>query len=328
MRHRLPGRQSGFTLAELGVAIALLAILSAALYPVIGPQMSWKSRVDTDRRMNLLRDAIETAYRQNIVAIDGDAAARLNLGAVGIIDPTAMDANRYCTPVVGALDPIAPVLKSAPADAMRDGYGLSFCVFVEARRTITYNGQDITYHPIAIVSGGPNGQIAAGTTLAGGQLTVASDDLGIVVDAAGVAIRAYTRTMEVLSRASGAMQQYFVARYNADPARAPSIDYFGCGAAACPPGAAAGGWDGANDIPTTCAGPVNMTTTAAGVIGLSREDVTDGYGQVVQYDNCGAGLRSPGNATANMQLPPFTAAAQTTMPNGALLMQTAVGMVF
>ncbi len=318
----------GFSMIELSVTIALLGMLTAAIYSFLGPQLKWKSRTDSDNRIALLKNGLETAYRQNMVAIDGDAQARLNLGAAGNIDPVVPNAQGYCLPPANALAPIALLLRSSPNEAIRDGYGRNFCLLIGARAVIAYKGQNLPYHPVAIVSGGPNAQVEAGTTFVNGQLTLAVDDIGVVVDTAGQIIAAYTRTMEVLARSSGAMQQYFGARYNADPARAPSIDYFGCGAAACPPAGAAGGWDGANGLPTTCAGPVAMTTTAAGVIGLSREDVTDGYGQVVQYDNCGAGLRHPSNATANMQLPPFTAAAQTTLPNGTLLMQTAVGMVF
>jgi hypothetical protein len=71
-----------------------------------------------------------------------------------------------------------------------------------------------------------------------------------------------------------------------------------------------------------------MTTTAIGVVGLVREDVTDGYGQIIQYDNCGAGIRSPSNADAAMQLPPFTTAVQSTMPDGTQLIATAVGMAY
>ncbi len=327
MRTHLRAHQSGFTLIELAVAMVILGMMVGVIYKSLGPMLSWKSRADTENRMALLKGAFETAYRQNMVSIDGDAQARLNFGGAGNIDPVLPNANGYCVPPDNALAPIALLARSSPNEAIRDGYGLNFCLLIDARAAIAYNGQNLPYHPVAIVSGGPNGLVDAGTTFVNGQLTLASDDIGAVVDTAGQVIAAYTRTMEVLAKASGALQQYFGARYNADPARAPSIDYFGCGEAACPPGAA-GGWDGANGLPTTCAGPVDMTTTAAGVIGLSREDVTDGYGQVVQYDNCGAGLRHPNNATAAMQLPPFTAAAQTTMPDGTLLMQTAVGMVF
>ncbi len=318
----------GFSMIELTVAIAMMSALTAAIYTFLGPQLKWKSRADTDNRIALLKNGLETAYRQNIVSIDGDAQARLNLGVAGIIAPVLPDGQGYCQPPAGALAPIALLLRSSPDVAIRDGYGRNFCVLVGARAVIAYNGQNLPYHPVTILSGGPNARVEAGTTFVGGQLTLAGDDIGVVVDTAGQAIAAYTRTMDVLARSAGAMQQYFGARYNADPARAPSINYFGCGAAACPPAGAAGGWDGANGLPTTCAGPVAMTTTAAGVIGLAREDVTDGYGQIIQYDNCGAGLRHPNNAAAAMQLPPFTAAAQTTLPDGTLMMQTAVGMVF
>lgn len=324
---RMQHRQGGFSMIELAVTIALLGMLVSAVYNFIGPQLKWKSRADTENRMALLKNALETAYRQNIVSVDGDAQARLNFGVAGNINPVLPNGQGYCIPAANALAPIALLLRSSPNEAIRDGYGLSYCLLIGARTVIAYNGQNLPYHPLAIISGGPNGQVDPGTTFVAGQLTLASDDVGVVVDIPGQAIAAYVRTMEVLSRASGTFQLYFTARYQADPARGPGVDYFGCGGVTCPSGTPAANWDAANGLPTTCGGPALMTTTAIGVVGLTREDVIDGYGQVVQYDNCGAGLRNPSNVSATMQLPPFTTAVQTTMPDGTQLISTAVGIV-
>ncbi len=320
-------RQTGFTLIEMAVATVVMGLMVGIIYKALGPMLSWKSRADTEQRMALLKNALETAYRQNMVTIDGDAAGTLNFGAAGNIDPINPNGNGFCVAPANALAPIALLLRSSPNQAIRDGYGLNFCLAIDPRAAIAYNGQNLPYHPVAIVSGGPNGQIDAGTLFVNGQLTLASDDIGVVVDTAGQAIGAYERTMAALSKSANALQQYYIARYQSDPARTPGTDYFGCGDAACP-AAAAANWDAANGLPTTCAGPVDMTTAAIGVVGLVREDVTDGYGQIIQYDNCGAGIRSPSNAVADMQLPPFTTAVQSTMPDGTQLIATAVGMAY
>lgn len=319
-------RQAGFTLIEMAVATVVMGMMVGIIYKALGPMLSWKSRADTEQRMALLKNALETAYRQNMVTIDGDAQARLNFGAAGNIAPINPNANGICVSPDNALAPIALLLRSSPNQAIRDGYGLGFCLAINPRVVIPYNGQNLPYHPVAIVSGGPNGQIAAGTVFVNGQLTLASDDIGVVVDTAGQAITAFDRTMAALSKSATALQQYYIARYQSDPARTPGTDYFGCGAPACP--AAAVNWDAANGLPTTCAGPVDMTTTAISVVGLVRDDVTDGYGRIIQYDNCGAGIRSPANAAAAMQIPPFTTAVQTTLPDGTQLIATAVGMAY
>jgi len=324
---RARSRQAGFTLIEMAVATVVMGLMVGIIYKSLGPMLSWKSRADTEQRMALLKNALETTYRQNMVTIDGDAQGRLNLGGAGNIAPINPNAAGFCVAPNNALAPIALLLRSSPNQAIRDGYGLDFCLAIDPRALIPYNGQNLPYHPVAIVSGGPNGQIAAGTVFNNGQLTLASDDIGVVVDTAGQAIAAYDRTMLALSKSAGALQQYYVARYQSDPARTPGTDYFGCGDAACP-AAAAANWDAANSLPTTCAGPVDMTTTAIGVVGLVREDVTDGYGQIIQYDNCGAGIRSPANAAVAMQIPPFTTAVQSTLPDGTQLIATAVGMAY
>lgn len=319
--------QGGFSLIELSIAIVMLGLLIGMIYSFMGPQLKWKSRVETDNRMAMLRTAIEAAYRLNMRSIDADAAARLNLGAAGVVDPVAPNGQGYCVPAANALAAMAQWLRSAPAEAIRDGYGRDFCILIGARQMLAYNGQNLPHHPVAIISGGAQPQVDAGTTFVAGVLTLAGDDVGVVVDVPRLTMDAYTQTTTALSRATTALQQYYAARYQADPSRSPGIDYFGCGAAACPAGAP-GNWDAANGLPTTCTGAVDMTVTAMGVLGLTREDVTDGYGQALRYDNCGAGIRSPNNATAAMQIPPFTTAVQTTLPDGTQLIATALGVAY
>jgi len=177
------------------------------------------------------------------------------------------------------LAPIALLLRSSPDEAIRDGYGRNFCIAIDPRAVIAYNGQNLPYHPVAIVSGGPNAQVEAGTTFVGGQLTLAGDDVGMVVDTAGQAISAYAQTMIVLAPRIGAMQQYFspvttLIRHG----RPPSTTSVAVPRLARREGFWWVGWRQWH--PTTCAAPVGMDTTVAGVIGLTRQDITDGYGQI------------------------------------------------
>ncbi|MBU1664843.1 MAG: prepilin-type N-terminal cleavage/methylation domain-containing protein, partial [Gammaproteobacteria bacterium] len=90
--------QSGFTLIELAVSTVILGMMVGVIYKSLGPMLSWKSRADTENRMALLKGAFETAYRQNMVSIDGDAQARLNFAAAGNIDPVLPNGNGYCVP--------------------------------------------------------------------------------------------------------------------------------------------------------------------------------------------------------------------------------------
>jgi hypothetical protein len=190
-------------------------------------------------------------------------------------------------------------------------------------------GVDTFYRVIAIVAPGQNGRLdTIGNCTTGlsaaGELTLCGDDEGVLVDGFTVAADLLRQTLARMQLVATAYQAYFQSRALADPSRDASINYFASG------GAPAERWDAGGQMPlSACGAPSPMLVPAgtgpAAVLGLSNVDVTDLYGQVMQYDNCSNEVRNPQNTDVARQLPPYTASIVTTLPGGNLLRVNAVG---
>lgn len=326
-------KQRGFSLVEIIVAMVLMGALYAIASDSFGPALAFRAEIETNERQKDLRQAISSAYKLNAVNVDAVTTATLTFGGTfGTLSPALPDATtKRCTSTATTFLPIARLSSMAPSDAYRDGYGSPFCVYITTRQSMNISGSTIYFHSTAIVSGGRNGVIDTGTTLndTTGDLTLAGDDVGILLDGRNFAQERYDLTLASIKRAADAYQAYSSVRYQTDPARSISVDYFSCGDdSTCPPASVNPLWDSGNGMPSTCAGAIPMYRTTGisphAVLGLSQSDVTDGYGNIITMDNCGASVRSPGNATASLRSPPYTAVISTTLPGGGTLSQTAV----
>jgi hypothetical protein len=203
-------------------------------------------------------------------------------------------------------------------------------VFITARLAQAISGVEVPYHGVAIVSTGWNNRLdtvaGCGTTglSAAGVLTVCGDDEGVLVDGLSIAADNVRQSSARMDKIAQAYQSYFQTRFESDPARDVSVDYFASS------GTPVERWDGGGAMPSTgCSGAVPLIaatdTSPHTVLGLSNADVTDAYGQVIQLDNCSNSTRNPNNATIALQAPPYTALVQTTLPGGALLQVSVVG---
>lgn len=326
--------QRGFTLLEVIVAMVLVGALYAIAAESFGPALAFRAEIETKEKQKDLRQAIHSAYKMNAVNVDAVATATLTFGgSVGTISQALPDpTTKRCTSTATTFTPVARFSTMSPGEAFRDGYGQPLCVYITPRASLAISGSTVFYHSAAVVSAGRNGVIDVGTDLdaATGNLTLAGDDIGVLLDGRNFAQDRYDITLASVRRAADAYQSYFSVRYQSDPARSISVDYFSCGDdTTCPPATVNPLWDAGNGMPSTCAGAIPMFALTGisphAVLGLSQSDVTDGYGNIITLDNCGATVRSPGNATAALRAPPYTAVISTTLPGGGILSQTAIG---
>lgn len=324
-------RASGFSLLEIMVAIAIMGVLTFAVVPQMRFLADLQSEHDTKTRLTELITGMRAAYKVNIATIDGDELAVINFGARGNTNPSTATADQRCNSTTADYSPWSEFTGQAAGVLARDGYGAPFCIFINARSSMLIDGVTVYYHSIAFVSGGRNNVLDAGTALDGqGNLALAGDDIGMLFDGRKLATERYNTTVENMRRVVSAYEQYFASRFASDPSKSTSINYFACGDnTTCPPGAPVPRWDSGGSMPTTCGGSIPLYSTTGisphAVLGLSRSDVTDGFGTVMKVDNCTDNVRSPNHSgTDNMKIPPYTAAVTTTIPGGQTITQTAI----
>lgn len=334
LRRRMPRsrrqvRIRGFTLTELAIVLAVLVPLVLFVLDVLGPMLAFQGGLDNRRQLSEVRQAFIAAYRDNPLSVDGEAGARFVLPG-GVIDAVAPDpVSGRCASGPATLAPLARYLPQSASTAFRDGFAAPMCLLMTGRLTRRIAGIDTFYRVIAIVAPGQNGRLdtvgSCTTALsATGELMLCGDDEGVLVDGYNIAAELLQQTLVRMQRVATAYQSYFQSRAQSDPSRDASINYFASGGT--PPER----WDAGGPMPlSACAAPSPLLDAAgtgpAAILGLSNVDVTDLYGQVMQYDNCGNAVRNPQNATAAMQLPPYTAAIVTALPGGNLLRLNAVG---
>ncbi len=312
--------ERGFTLTEIMIAIAVLGVLLIPIMGLAEGALRWSTRLETENQLKDLKAGITKAYTEDLKLAEATTGQVLTLsgGTINQILPADYGANgsRVCNSDSTTFVPLARWLASSPSKAYLDGSGLPMCVFITPQLTTTINNVAVKYHVIAIVAAGRDGYVHPNTTLntTTGVLTLASDDRGVVVDGKMLATDRYNVTVSRMQAIVGALNTYFTNRFMGNPTRNTALDYFTAAS------------DSTGQIPDTGGIAKGMDTLGiTSALGLSTTDITDGYGQYFTLDNSSSAVRSPSNANANLQTPPFTAQVSTTLPGGTTLSMSAIG---
>jgi len=314
--------QRGFTLPEIMVAIALMAVLVLPLTQMLSPALDLRAKVETDARLELLKIAAIGAYKSELVSIDAQSTAVVTLND-GTLSPVTPNAAGACASTSTTLSPLQRYLQLSSTDAYRDGWGQGLCILITTRQTATQAGVSYQYHNFALVSPGRDGAIDAATNLTGTSFTLGGDDKGAFIDGRSLVATQVDLTLAQVKRAADAVQAYFLARYLSNADRDTAMNYF---ATTNRSGATSGEFDVNGSLPST--GGVAVAMTSSGIVealGLSTLDLTDPWGGILQIDNSSDSVRNPENSTASMRSPPFTTRVSTTLPGGASIVRTAVG---
>jgi prepilin-type N-terminal cleavage/methylation domain-containing protein len=332
-------RQSGFTLVEMVVAVALFAILSLAVTESIGGVVRWYGKMVTAHRLASLQTSLTQAYRENIVSAEANTGSVIALttgsapgapvgasgaagaASTGILAPTNNTPGGRCTSTATTFAAAGPYLNLSTTEAYLDGYAGPLCLFITDQQSMTSGGVSLYYHSMAVVSMGGNGRLSAGTTFSQtGELTLGGDNQGVVIDGRQIALQQFGAARDRTQKIVDALQSYFLGRFQASPSPTTTVDYFGTTAGST-------SWDDGGTLPVTSA-PADMTAvpTYYTALGLSLNDVVDPYGQPFFFDNGSSAVRSPANPSASLNnAPPWSAAITTTLPGGVAYGQSAVG---
>ncbi len=323
---------SGFSLIEIVVAISLMAIMTVAIAPQLKYLINFQAAADTQNRLSELQSGFSTAYLANMTQIEADPNDEINFGAAGIMSPATAAPGARCSAAAANFIPWSQYTGHAAGSLVNDGYGAPLCILINPQASVAMNGINLYYHTVAFISTGPNNVLDNGTALnALGNLTLAGDDTGVLFDGRAFSVQKYTLTADKMKVIAQALEEYYVARYQSDPSRSSSIDYWSNGASSPDPVR----WDSSNPGNlinyTTTASPLYIgtgqpTTDLSVALSLSKDDVTDGYGNIIQFENASQNVRSPDNGSANLAIPPYTALLTTTLPGNVSYAQAIVGV--
>lgn len=306
--------QRGFTLMEVLIALALVSMISLVVMGSIGPWMALKNKLDTERKLQDIKNGITSLYVAKAMAIEGQGGGQLD--AFRSSTPSAGN----CAIQVAAFEANADRFSDSPGQIARDGYGSPWCVFISPAISEIKDGVNLYYRNVSFVSGGPNGIMDEDTVAnADGTVTLGGDDLGVTISGRDVQAEKLKETLRRMNRVASMYETYFTTRYLANPARDISVYYFSrAGDASSAVESTNGSWAPA--------------ATALQSVGVSATDAYTPWEannriEVANFNESagGAQVRSP--STTGSGVLPYTALLRARLPSPAATPSYAVQTV-
>lgn len=330
--------QSGFTLVEILIALALVTALTMMMFSAVAPWMAMRQKIETERRLEQVQNALETAYRVNAMRIEAQGGARLDLAYASQtheVLPSVKSGpagKQQCALNAEAAEALSPYMADDSNRNMTDGSKVPLCLFITPRQAQIREGVTIYYHVAAIVALGRDGVLGANTDLSDeGVLRIdpSSDDMGVVVNGFPIQYELYQETRRRIERVADIYGSYFTARYLGNPARDYSIDYFVSSASAPY-------YEQAGIVPPTGSTWADVATTLRN-LGLGPDEQVSAYESenALQVANqklstselVGAVQVQEPDTKAGLALPPYTALLRARLPGpeGTYLLRVVPG---
>ena len=311
--------QRGFTLIEVLVSLVLITLISVAVMGSLGPWLSFKEKLDTQKKLTDAQAAITLAYTANAMSIDSNGAQVIQLANGGQMVSSAIQ-NGRCVNNLATWQAISSFLPEGPTNSSLDGFQQPLCVFISNQLSTSSPGATLYYHVIAIVSLGTAGVLNPGTNFnyQTGALNTAGDNTGILVNGYAVQSDKLAQTQKTLDKLSSAYETYFTSQYLSTASRDVTIDYFSNAS------------DPNGSIPST-GGQWQSAYNILQGLGIGPKDAQSPYEQnntilVGNYNESLMGTTVRSNVSYNGQ-PPFTAmlAAPVPSPDGEYLIEIVNG---
>lgn len=338
-------KQSGFSLTEILIALALTVLIGAVMWPLVASLERYEQQLTTRSALSAWQSALTAQYIQDAWSIDSTAGAIVTFDAAGAYTLTSGNTLSALANPGSYQNGITLVAQSAgesPQKMALDGFNRPFVVFVSNQIQGSYDGYPLYYHVIALVSndGGAynaSGQVLdPGTTFdpTTGRLTVGGHDLATIVNGFAIEHQLADRTLERMRALATQYSTLFETSYLANTTRSIAVDYFANSGAT-----GNQNWDPASIINNTegqaytspagtaSASNAEAVTTADpnNALGASPADETDAWGYPMGIENAGSVARNPSNPNGVMANPPYTAFIDDWFPGMVLVRATATG---
>lgn len=289
--------QAGFTMVEIVAALAVVSVISLTLMGALGPWMNLKQKLDTDRRMQDLKNGITAVYESDAMAIEAQPGYNFKLFV-----------NNGCADQLAAYQNIGSRFSESAEQISRDGYGTPWCVVSGNILSTVKDGVTLYYRNISFISLGANGVLDAGSYGKGdGTVVLAGDDRAITISGLAIQTEKLKETLRRLNRVGQMYETYFTTRYLGNFSRDISIYYF------------SSSYDASGLVPNTGGGWADVSTALAGIGVSSTDSVTpweiDNKIQVGNQSETQSGnsVRSP--ATTGTGTLPYTALLRARVPS-------------
>jgi prepilin-type N-terminal cleavage/methylation domain-containing protein len=297
--------QAGFTLIETLVALAVITAISMVVLGALAPWVGFKQSVDTERKLQDLKQGFIAYYDSNAMAIEAQGN-----GNFGPFVRSTPDANGSCADQADAFAQISGSFSESPQQLAKDGYANPWCVLISDALSQSRDGVKLWYRNIAFVSTGRDGKLDAGTRIdALGNLVTGGDDSAMVLPGYDLEYAKLKETQRRMSRVASMYETYFTTRFLAYPDRDITRYYFANGGA---------GYDTSGAVAST-GGNWSAVATALAGIGVAAVDAVTPWEQFnnIEVGNFsesvnGVTVRSP--QTSGTGALPYTALLRARLP--------------
>lgn len=310
-------KNSGFTLIEMLIVLALIAVISLTIMSSMSTWIAFKQKLDNESKLSDIKQAFSTIYSLNALKVESNATRSfLEFEGQGVCPTTLAQIQKQESSFIL----YSTNFSATPQNISRDGYANPWCIYVSNPLSAVVDGTLLRYRNIAIVSKGRNGELDT-TAVAGdpsittfdpitGTLSVGGDDSGILVSGLDIQRDKLKETLSRMNKLATMYETYFTSRFLNNTGRDITKYYFS-NKEDTASGSSIGGVIKSTD--GIFAPVYNSADLTAGLapLGVSAADAISAWGLNIEVGNC--------NETVNgyMAKTPFTSCGSVTVANAA-----------
>lgn len=338
-------KQSGFSLTEILIALALSVLIGTVMWPLVASLARYEQEMTTRSALSAWQSALTAQYTQDAWEIDSTAGTTLTFDPAGAYTLKSGDTLTALANPGSYQTGITLVAQSAgesPQKMALDGFNRPFKVFVSNQIQGNFDGYPLYYHVVALVSNNGGAYNASGQVLdpgttfdpVTGRLTVGGHDVATIINGFAIEHKLAERTLDRMRALATQYSTLFETSYMANTTRSIAVDYFANTGSTGNPN-----WDQSSIMNNTAgqaytspagtaSAPNAQTITLAdpnNMLGASPADETDAWGYPMGIENAGSVARNPSNPNGAMANPPYTAFIDDWFPGMVLVRATATG---